>query len=94
MGDFQMRKTYSPTGSRGNFRAVGGVCRNYRIKKTCGKREGLFQLANVRWRDESVALPDTFRGPRKQGQPCQEAAAFAGNDLRASMRMPSSASVL
>ncbi len=93
-GDFQMRKTYFPTGSWGNFHAVGAGSRRHRIKKTSGKREGPVKPANVRWRDESVALPDTSRGERKRGQPGQEAAAFAGNDLRASIRTSSSASVL
>jgi len=59
MGDFQMRKTYFPTGSSGNFHAAGWVRRTYRIKKTSGKRHPLARMVNVRWRDESVALPDT-----------------------------------
>jgi len=41
MGDFQMRKTYFPTGSSGNFHAAGWVRRTYRIKKTSGKRHPL-----------------------------------------------------
>ncbi len=34
--------------------------RNHRIEKTSGKRQRFSGFANVRWRDESVALPDTL----------------------------------
>jgi hypothetical protein len=35
--------------------------RKYRIKKTCGLGEELGGAASVRWRDESVALPDSLK---------------------------------
>jgi hypothetical protein len=58
-GVFQMKKTKFPSESQGNLHAVGGMSRNHRIKKTSGKRQRHNGVASVRWRDESVALPDT-----------------------------------
>ena len=65
MGDFRMRKTYFPTGSSGNFRAAAAQDINLTIKKTCGKRQRFERTASVRWRDESVAVPDTGRASRQ-----------------------------
>src|SRR5882762_6617673 len=68
-GPFQMRRTKFPGGIQGNLHAAHGKSRNHRIKKTSGKREGLSRFAGVRWRDESVALPDTLEGTGHPGRP-------------------------
>jgi len=61
-----MRRAKFPGGIQGNLHAVGGKSRSHRIKKTSGKSQSLGRFAGVRWRDESVALPDTLEGT---GQP-------------------------
>ena len=55
-----MRKTKFPGAIQGNLHAVGGKCRSHRIEKTSEKRQSVGRFACVRWRDESVALPDTL----------------------------------
>src|SRR3989440_1536684 len=57
---FQIRKTKFPGGIQGNLHAAGGKSRSHRIEKTSGKRLRFSGFASVRWRDESVALPDTL----------------------------------
>src|SRR5882762_4687296 len=73
-----MRRTKFPGGIQGNLHAAHGKSRNHRIKKTSGKREGLSRFAGVRWRDESVALPDTLEATGQPGRPlpCWRAASL------------------
>lgn len=52
-----------PGESQGNHHAVGGLSRSHRIKKTSVKVQSYGRIAGVRWRDETVALPDT---PKQQ----------------------------
>jgi hypothetical protein len=63
-----MRRTKFPGGIQGNLHAAGGKCRSHTIKKTCGNRQSLGWFADVRWRDESVALPDTLEGTGQPGR--------------------------
>src|SRR5712691_4976298 len=65
-------KTQFPAENRGNPHAVCVKTRNHRIKKTCSNRQGTGRVSNVRWRDESVAMPDTSRGTCKQGRPAKK----------------------
>src|ERR1700674_1854120 len=73
-----MRRTKFPGGIQGNLHAAGGNCRSHTIKKTCGNRQSLGWFAGVRWRDESVALPDTLeaRGSRAGSLRCWRAASL------------------
>ena len=57
-----MRRTNFPAGHQGNLDAADGKGGSHRIKKTSGKSQGTLRVACVRWRDASVALPDTLTG--------------------------------
>src|ERR1700732_3105536 len=49
-------------GKSGQFSCRERGSRSHRIKKTSGKTQNRVRVAIVRWRDESVALPDTSEG--------------------------------